>query len=98
MLERRRRQRESRPLGGGNTDFSGADGDGLVTVSHGVHAEALPVANMTVRDIRARFADRFDIDPESISLLDGTQVTDETIVQGDQLLMFVRKAGAKGVS
>jgi hypothetical protein len=85
-------------LGGGHTDLSGAGDGGLVTVSHGVHTEALPVANMTVSEIRTRFADRFDIDPESTSLLDGNEVTDETIVQGSQLLMFVRKAGIKGVA
>jgi hypothetical protein len=98
MLERRRPQRQSQSPGGGNADFSSTSDGGLVTVSHGVHTEALPVANMTVSEIHTRFADRFDIDPESTALLDGNEVTGETIVQGSQLLMFVRKAGVKGVS
>ena len=97
MLERRRPQRESHAPRPG-PDFSNASDGGLVTVSHGVHSESLPVVNMTVGEIRTRFADRFDIDPESTALLDGNDVTDETIVQASQLLMFVRKAGIKGVS
>lgn len=97
MFERRRPQRQSQPLGGGNADFLSVGDGGLVTVSHGVHTEALPVANMTVGAIRTQFADRFDIDPDSTAVLDGNDATDETIVQGNQLLMFVRKAGVKGV-
>lgn len=98
MLERRRPQRESHPMGGGSADSPGTGVGGLVTVSHGVHTEALPVGNMTVSEIRTRFADRFDIDPESTALVDGNEVTDETIVQDNQLLMFVRKAGVKGAA
>lgn len=96
MLERRRPQRELQPLGGGNVDLFSANDGGLVTVSHGVHTEALPVANMTVGEVRVRFADRFDIDPDSTAVLDGNDATDETIVQSNQLLMFVRRAGVKG--
>ena len=97
MLERRRSQRESPQPGSGKLDLTGAADGGLVTVSHGVHTEALPVGNMTVGEIRGRFADRFDIDPESTALLDGNEVTDETIVLDNQMLMFVRKAGVKGL-
>ena len=49
-----------------------------VTVSHGVHTESLPVGNMTVGEIRRRYADRFDIDPHSQAEVDGRVVGDET--------------------
>jgi hypothetical protein len=97
MNEQAYTQREQ---GGG----SGLDGifddglghDGLVTVSSGPYAEQLPVANMTVGEIRGRFRDRFDIDPRSQAVLAGNEVGDETIVRPGQLLMFVRRAGEKG--
>ena len=98
MLERRRQPRESQSLGGGIADLLSTGEGGLVTVSHGIHNESLPVANMTVSEIRTRFSDLFDIDPESTATLDGNEVTGETIVTGGQLLMFVRNAGVKGVA
>ncbi len=67
-----------------------------VTVSHGVHAERLPAGNMTVGQIRAEFRDRLGIDPRSRAFLDGHEVEDDTIVEGGQMLSFVRKAGEKG--
>lgn len=86
--------------GGGGLDGifeDGLGGDGLVTVSSGPYAEQLPVANMTVGVIRTRFRDRFDIDPRSQAVLGGNEVGDETIVRPGQLLMFMRRAGEKGV-
>jgi hypothetical protein len=74
----------------------GLGDDGLATVSSGPYAEQLPVANMTVGAIRARFRDRFDIDPRSQAVLAGNEVGDETIVRPGQLLMFLRRAGEKG--
>jgi hypothetical protein len=74
----------------------GLGNDGLVTVSSGPYAEQLPVANMTVGEIRGRFRDRFDIDPRSQAVLAGNEVGDETVVRPGQLLMFVRRAGEKG--
>jgi hypothetical protein len=71
-------------------------GDDLVTVASGPYAEQLPVANLTVGEIRGRFRDRFDIDPRSQAVLAGNEVGDETVVRPGQLLMFVRRAGEKG--
>jgi hypothetical protein len=88
-----------RPAGGGQLGGIFDDGlgsDDLVTVASGPYAEQLPVANMTVGEIRGRFRDRFDIDPRSQAVLAGNEVGDETVVRPGQLLMFVRRAGEKG--
>ena len=87
------------PSGGSGLDSIFGDGlgsDELVTVASGPYAEQLPVANMSIGQIRARFRDRFDIDPNSQAVLAGNEVGDETVVRPGQLLMFVRRAGEKG--
>ena len=68
-----------------------------VTVSSGPYIEQLPVGNMQVGEIRRRFRDRFDLDPNSQAVLDGHDVDDETIVRPGQGLIFTRRAGEKGL-
>jgi hypothetical protein len=82
--------------GSPNDVFDGCAAGGLVTVNSGLHTEQLPVGNMTVAEIRSRYADRFDIDPLSQAQVDGHIVGDDTVVQAGQILMFVRHAGEKG--
>lgn len=87
---------EDRP---GGLDLFGADDQttpGMVQVSSGPHREYLPVGNMTVGEIRRRFRDRFDLDPQSRPYLDGQDIGDETIVRPGQSLTFSRRAGEKG--
>jgi hypothetical protein len=67
-----------------------------VTVSSGPYAEQLPVGNMSVGEIRRRFRDRLDLDPNSQAVLDGRDVADEVVVRPGQALMFARRAGEKG--
>ena len=74
----------------------GAADGAVVTVAHGPYAEQLPVGNMSVREIRTRYRDRFDIDPHSVAVLDGGLVDDDTLVRAEQTLMFIRRAGEKG--
>ena len=69
---------------------------GTATVSHGPYLEELPVANLSVSQIRERFADRLDIHPEAVALLDGDPVDDAATVRAGQLLAFIRPAGEKG--
>jgi hypothetical protein len=59
--------------------------------------ERLPVGNLTVSEIRMRFGDRLDIDPQSQAVLDGQEVDESTRVTIGQALAFVRKAGEKGM-
>ena len=88
---------ERTAAGGGLGGLFDDNGDSdLVTVASGPYAEQLPVANMTVGAVRARFRDRFDIDPRSQAVLGGHEVGDDIRVQPGQVLMFVRRAGEKG--
>jgi hypothetical protein len=90
------RERHATP-GGANSLFDAApDCDLPVTVSSGPYAEQLPVGGMSVGEIRRRFRDRFDLDPQSQAVLDGNDVGDHTVVRPGQALMFVRRAGEKG--
>jgi len=77
--------------------WDGDAGPGLVQVATGLYAERLPVAGRTVAQIRDGFADRLDIDPQAVPVIDGRRVTDEqTVVDAGQHLAFVRYAGEKG--
>jgi hypothetical protein len=97
VREQQRRPRTNETCPGAPDDlFAATDEPELVTVSHGIHLERLAVANRTVGEIRARFADRFDIDPRSRAQLDGREVDDRTVVRSGQVLMFIRHAGEKG--
>ncbi len=98
MLERTRprRQESPAPTGGALCDIFSDDDSGLVTVSHGLHTEQLPVGNLTIGQIRRRYGDRFDIDPHSQGQVDGREVGDDVVVRPGQLLLFVRPAGEKG--
>ena len=99
MAERMRAPDEDNrtSFGGGddNPAFQ-ATGDLSATVSAGVYCERLPVGNMSVGEIRATYRDRFDLDPTSQAVIDGTPVDDDTVVAPGVLLAFVNKAGEKG--
>lgn len=98
MEERSHTHERRGGVGGGlGNVFEGDDGR-LVTVSHGPYAERLPVGEMTVREIRARYQDRLDIDPDSQAVVDGREVGEDVVVRGGEMVMFVRKAGEKGAS
>jgi hypothetical protein len=98
MLERTRSRRRELPSPNSGTldDIFSTDDSGLVTVSHGLHTEQLPVGNLTIGEIRRRYGDRFDIDPHSQGQVDGREVDDQVVVRPGQLLLFVRPAGEKG--
>jgi hypothetical protein len=99
-MERERTQTRVTDTGPGNDLFGelggSPAGDGLATVIHGTYAESLPVAQMSVAQVRRRFGDLLDIHPEATAVLDGAPVDDETTIQAGQSLMFVRRAGEKG--
>ena len=76
--------------------FAPDNGSQSAMVSHGPYAEQLPVAGMTVGEIRMRYRDRFDIDPQSVAVVDGHPADETTAIQPDQILSFVRRAGEKG--
>src|SRR5687767_4321784 len=85
------------PGGNGRDPFaSNETSNGTATVSHWPYSEQLAVAGLTVRQIRDRYRDRFDLHPQSQAILNGDQVSDDTVVNENQVLMFVRRAGEKG--
>ena len=98
MNERIRPESERhRAPGGAPGIFAQApDGHLPVRVSSGHYAEDLPVGNLSVGEIRGRFRDRLDLDPNSQAVLDGNDVGDDVIVRPGQALMFTRRAGEKG--
>jgi hypothetical protein len=67
-----------------------------VTVVHGVHAHEWPIVGMTVGQARGELAERMNIDPAAIAVVDGREVTDDTILAEGQVLNFVKHAGEKG--
>ena len=86
------------PGGGMGTAWPDEEAPDLVQVGTGLYTERLPVAGMTIDDIRETFADRLDIDPGAHPVIDGQLVADgSTRVQPGQKLAFVRNAGEKGV-
>ncbi len=84
------------PSGGASIFDDSSDGGGLALVTSGVYAEQIPVGGMRVGEIRQRYADRFDIDPQSQAVIDGQDVSDDVIVRDGQTLMFTHRAGEKG--
>ena len=99
MQQTRNQQRERASINPGGGDGSNADSDPtMVTVSHWPYCERLPVASLTVAQVRDRYRDRFDIDPHSQATLDGNEADGETVIEAGQVLMFVRRAGEKGAT
>lgn len=100
MAEQTRSSHENallNPGGDPNDVWSSGYSVGLAVVSSGLHSERLPVAGMTVAEIRQSFADRLDIDPNATPVLDGHRVANEhTPVGVEQTLIFIRDAGEKG--
>ena len=75
-MQERHRQRigpAGLPSGSGFFDDPAAEPD-MATVTHGPFAERLPVAEMTISEVRSRFRDRLDIHPQAMAMLDGNPV------------------------
>lgn len=99
MAERTRNEIDRRRASAGGALFADAPPDDTsATVQHGPFAERLPVAGMTVAQVRARFSDRFDIHPQSQAYLDGEEVDDHRVIDVNQVLTFLHRAGEKGAS
>ena len=74
----------------------GSRGD--VNVSHGVYSHTHPLAGMTVRQARSALAERMNLSPDAVALVDGQEVGDDTVLLEGATLMFVRDDGEKGRS
>lgn len=93
-------QTRSRPReagGSGDNPFSDDPLGNLVTIiSSGGQREVLPLAGMTVGEVRRRFADRLNIGAEAQAMIGTQNVADDVVLQGNQQLFFRRAAGEKG--
>jgi hypothetical protein len=97
MQERERIRPRAASSGPPSGIFDGDEGPGgLATVLNGTYLEQLPVAQMTVAQVRSRFRDRMDIHPRAIALLDGHLAGEDAVVRTGQVLSFIRPSGEKG--
>jgi len=95
MQQQHQRDRNTRRVPGALPDpFAAAPETALV--SHGIHSEELPIAGMTVGEVRRRLADRFDLDPDSEAFVDGNRVGDDHAIRAGQELLFGHRLGEKG--
>jgi hypothetical protein len=90
------RERPGAPGGASSLFDQAPDCQLPVSVSCGPYAEQLPVGNMSIGEIRRRFRDRFDLDPNSQAVLDGHNAGDDVVVRPGQALMFTHHGGEKG--
>ena len=64
-----------------------------------INGEQLPVAGMTLGEIRYRLADRARIEPRSNVVINGEPVDDEhRVVRAGEVVEFQRPAGEKGTA
>jgi hypothetical protein len=72
------------------------DSAAMATVFHGPFAAQLPVAGLTVGEIRRRYREYLDIAPRSQAVLDGQDTGEETLVRAGQNLLFIARCGSIG--
>lgn len=67
-----------------------------VHVVYGPYAHSAPLAGRTVRAARGDLQERMHIDPEAISVVDGSEVDEDFVLEEGQVLTFVKHAGERG--
>lgn len=94
----RSRPRETGGPDSGGNPFAADDplGNIAYVISSGGQREALPVAGMTVAQIRTRLVDRMNIDPRAQPMIGSQNVADDVVVKPGEHLFFRRAAGEKG--
>ena len=95
-----RHEEEIESNGGGYPDIF-SDGSNVspgVFISYGIYSERLPVVGESIGRVRELYADRFDLDPESQAVIDGQPVNEDAIIEEGQSVVFVRRAGEKGIN
>jgi hypothetical protein len=69
-----------------------------VDVVSGVHAHSLPLVGMTVAQVRSELAERMNIDPAAMAVVDGNPAAEDTVLAEGQTLNFVKHSGEKGAT
>ena len=81
----------------GGSGGSGGSGGGTVNVQHAMHSFHLDVAGQKVSDVKGKFSKLLNIDPEAIAVIDGNEVSDDTVIgEGVETLHFVKRSSVKG--
>ncbi|NNC87244.1 MAG: hypothetical protein HKN82_02150 [Akkermansiaceae bacterium] len=75
---------------------AGGGEDRQVQLRSGLFSLSLPLAGLTIGEIRRRFGMACDIPPGGPSLVDGRLAAEETVVRGGQQLLFVNARGEIG--
>src|SRR4051812_5508015 len=72
---------------------------GSVRVVHGAKDETFDaVVGRTIGEIRKSLKDSYNIPEDAQALIDGKQVDENTTVQANTTLEFIKQAGVKGTS
>jgi len=71
---------------------------GTVEVYGGMENEWLPLAGLTVGEIRRRIRTRHGLDAEAVAMLHGRRVGDDVVVRQGERVSFLRQSGEKGSS
>ena len=79
-----------------NLDSPGVDTDAVVHVVSGVFSHSIPLAGLTVAEIRQGLTELMNIDTQAIPVVDGSPVEESTVLTAGQVLNFVRLAGEMG--
>ena len=103
MQEEREQPRQRRAEQAAGTHANGAAAEtlepGYAQVVHGAFDELLPVAGLTIAEVRRQFRDDIHLHPEAMALIDGAPAGDESqVVAPGQHLLFIRRSGEKGVA
>lgn len=101
MAEKTKKPKEAGFGGGGKglgNPFEMGGGDKGATVEYGVHRENLPIAGMTVEQVRTKFRARYDINPQATPSLDGQEAKASDKIKVGQTLRFRHMAGEKGAA
>lgn len=94
----RRREREQTGGVSGVFDAQEPEDTSSATVTSGPFREQLPVAGMTVGQIRERMATRLQIDPHAMAVVGGQDVDENRVVRSSESLVFMNRAGEKGAA
>lgn len=100
-MELARRVERANVVGGNSNPFDNGDGvqTATATVVSGPYAQQVLIGpdGNSVAELRRRNQARLDLDPQSIAVVDGHEVSEDTVIHAGQLVMFTHRAGEKGV-
>ncbi len=83
-------------FGASDDPFATGEADpGTALISAGIHMGTCP-AGLAVGELRRRYADAYEIDPDAVALVNGSEADDSTIVREGQSLTFITRIGEKG--